>query len=391
MAKVFSLHEGELTEVQVEGFHSEEELVRLLEDHPKLIPADEIAGEALKDGPPLQFMVLKREAGVTPGSIDLLLIDNQAVPTVVEAKLRANREIRRAVLGQGLEYVADLATRNARELWEIAGKDLSDFKALWGTPEGEMDEETFLSLVEENLAQGHIRLIILADELLPETRKVIEFLNRYSNLLVFGMEVKRIPIDEEGKVIIVDLIGPSEKDRARKQRARGPSYADCLVRVKELVLERLSKAPPGEGFTPVYVTARPSRLLDLLLLHPNPQGGDHWEGDLGYTVNIREGEWRAGFKLWPTQTGGYQRIMEEVYQRLVQRRDEIDGALGELRWEESKIRRAIYDPWESWGCPREALAAELAPKIAERLIHWIRVLQPILNEIRGVGGIDGEI
>lgn len=370
------------------GFHSEEELVRLVETYPNLIPADEIAGEGAQDGPPLRFMVLKREAGVTPGSIDLLLLDNQAVPTVVEAKLRANREIRRAVLGQGLEYVADLVTKSARDLWEIAGRDLSDFVALWEGSD-EMDKEALLQQLDENLSQGLTRLIILADELPTETRKVIEFLNGHSNLLVFGMAGKQIPIDGEEKIIIVDLIGPSARDWVRKT-TRGPSYADCLLRVRELVLATLRDHSPGEGgFSPAYVTGNPSKVLDFLLLHPNPQGGDHWEGELGYTVKIREGEWRVGFKIWPTRAGGYLAISEEIYRHLLQHKDKINAELGGPEWKESRIWKEILDPWQPWGCPREALASELAPRLAERLVQWIQVIQPILSGIRGLGGSDG--
>lgn len=376
MAKVFFLREGELTEVRVEGFQSEEELVRLLGDHPELFPADEIAGDVPEEEPRLRFAILKREAGIVPGSIDLLLIDSQAIPTVVEAKLRANREIRRTVLGQGLEYVADLVTKSARDLLELAGKDFSDLEALWEEWEDKPDEKTFVQQLDENLSRGLVRLIILADELPPATRKVIEFLNSYSNLLVFGMEVKQIPIGGEKKIVIIDLVGPSEKDRARKGGARRPSYADCLLQVRELTLKNL------EGkFTPAYVTASPTRVLDFLLLHPNPQGGDRWEGALGYTVEISEGKWRVGFRLWPTQAGRYQQIIEEVYQRLLQHKSEIEGALGELNWEKSKMRRAIFDPWQPWGCPREALTSELAPRIVERLILWVEVLQPILNSV----------
>jgi len=126
VAEVFSLHKGELTKVQVEGFHSEDELVALIEKYPEIIPSKEIVGEETADDFSLHFMVLKREAGVAPGSIDLLLLDNQAIPTVIEAKLHANREIRRTVIGQGLEYVADLVTKTAQDLLEIVGTDSFD-------------------------------------------------------------------------------------------------------------------------------------------------------------------------------------------------------------------------------------------------------------------------
>lgn len=379
MAEVFSLHKGELTKVQVEGFHSEDELVALIEKYPEIIPSKEIVGEETADDFSLHFMVLKREAGVAPGSIDLLLLDNQAIPTVIEAKLHANREIRRTVIGQGLEYVADLVTKTAQDLLEIVGTDSFDLTPVRDYIDEQEDEETFMTQLNNNLSQGAIRLIILADELPQETRKVIEFLNSYSNLMVFGMEVKQIIADNERRIIIVDLVGPSEKDRAQKttnQRARKPSYTDCLVCVKEMVLSHLERK---DLFSPAYVTARPTRLLDFLLIPPNPQGGDRWAGDLGYTVSIHEGEWRVGFKLCPTKKGGYQVKTERIYNILLQHKEAIDRTLSNPMWQESSMRRGIYDPWVPWGCSREEMADVLAPRIADRLLKWIEVIQPIIR------------
>ncbi len=87
------------------GGFGEVTLQEMIVDHPELIPSDEI-----DEADPPRFLVLLSEAGVTPGSMDVLLIDHRGVPTVVETKLVDNREIRRSVLAQGIEYLAHLKT-----------------------------------------------------------------------------------------------------------------------------------------------------------------------------------------------------------------------------------------------------------------------------------------
>ncbi len=55
------------------------------------------------------FVVIGREVATPAGYIDVLCIDGEGVLTVIETKLARNSQIRREVVGQVLEYVAQVS------------------------------------------------------------------------------------------------------------------------------------------------------------------------------------------------------------------------------------------------------------------------------------------
>src|SRR3972149_2998515 len=99
-----------------EGFASEEELQRFLKEHSGLMPLEEIELEA----PPL--MCIGWEVGLASGAEDILYIDQNGLLTVVETKLRKNPEARREVVGQILEYAAQMSSWSASDVERQAEK-----------------------------------------------------------------------------------------------------------------------------------------------------------------------------------------------------------------------------------------------------------------------------
>lgn len=389
MAKVFFANQDSIQPASLEEFENEEELVDLIENHPELLPAEEILGleegeDEERDQP--AFLVLKREAGVDAGSIDLLLIDQSATLTVVEAKLRDNPEIRRKVIGQGLEYIADVSIRQAKDIWEESRnyytekqKKLADvFQEFYP----KSDETTFLEQLDKNLREGQIQLIVLADELPLETRRVIEFLNKHSNLLIFGVEIQKITVGKNSKIYIVDVIGPSEEDLEKKGGGkRKPSYKDCLVQVKDIVLRELKQADAIWEFQPASVTAQPTRELFFYVLPTRLPGATKDEGFIGYHARVREDQWEVGFTIKPNKNTSYVQIGKKLYEALQQHRDEINKKLDNPEWKEYTLRRKVSNLYNSWGCSREQLVTRLAPEISQRLLKWMQTLQPIIDPV----------
>ncbi len=82
---------GERQLVERSGFLKELELQDLIEKSPELLGA-------LGGG--LTFVPVGREVPVGSGFVDLLFLDSEGVPTLVETKLRTNPESRRQVIGQ---------------------------------------------------------------------------------------------------------------------------------------------------------------------------------------------------------------------------------------------------------------------------------------------------
>lgn len=203
---------------EIGGF-GESTLQEILCEYPEIIPGEEIN----KQNSP-QFLVIRREAGVTAGSIDLLLIDGEGIPTVIETKLIDNREIRRSVLAQGLEYIAHLKSEwnskriieEGRQFWSARG---GDFEIEFVNRLGFSITDDFLRKIDSNLNTNKIRLLIVADEIPSELTRIIEFLNDASQFDVFGIEVRLFASkDKKYKMLAPHLIGFTETTKEKKEK-----------------------------------------------------------------------------------------------------------------------------------------------------------------------------
>jgi len=206
---------------EIGGF-GEKSLQDLLIEFPELIPSEHINPEE----PPV-FAVVRSEAGVTAGSMDILLLDQYAVPTVIETKLIDNREIRRSVIAQGIEYLSFLQTEwsgdrfleEARDYWAKKEKAFEQIiQEKWGK---ELDS-LYINQLQSNIDTANLRLIIAADSIPSELRRMIEFLNSTSKFEILGLEVA-LYCDEnesENKYLIPTLVGVSEQTREIKKKSR---------------------------------------------------------------------------------------------------------------------------------------------------------------------------
>ena len=100
-----------------EAFALEDTLQELVAHHPELL-----SGEQMDPNDPRRWILVGREQGIADivggghrWALDHLLIDQDAIPTLVEAKRSASSEIRRSIIGQMMEYAAH-ATPNL-ECW----------------------------------------------------------------------------------------------------------------------------------------------------------------------------------------------------------------------------------------------------------------------------------
>lgn len=204
------------------GGFGEKSLQDLIIDFPEIIPSDYINPEES----PI-FIVVRSEAGVTAGSMDILLLDQYAVPTVIETKLIDNREIRRSVLAQGIEYLSHLQAEwsgdrfleEAKEYW---AKKEKAFEQIVQEKWGKELNSSYLSQLQSNIDIANMRLIITADSIPSELRRMIEFLNNTSRFEILGLEVVLYSDekDPENKYLIPTVLGASEQTRERKKPSR---------------------------------------------------------------------------------------------------------------------------------------------------------------------------
>jgi len=245
--RIYLLKEdSKLLAMEEAPYDSESLLQKLLADHPDLLAGDQINVEE-----PRRWLLVTREMDV-PGeqdgagrwSLDHLFLDQDAIPTLVEVKRSTDTRIRREVIGQMLDYAA-----NAVAYWpveEIKAKFESRCKEDGGDPEAELvgllgegqDASTFWQQVKTNLQAGRVRLIFIADEIPPELRRVVEFLNSQMDPAeVLAIEVKRF-VGEKLKTLVPRVLGQTETARQKKkvggsesrQRDKATFFVDLIHR-----------------------------------------------------------------------------------------------------------------------------------------------------------------
>jgi hypothetical protein len=230
---IFLLSGETLVEMREQAYDSEDLLQRWLAKYPYLLAGgDQLAGS------PRRWLLVKREAGVpdreaggSRWALDHLLIDQEAVPTLVEVKRSDDTRIRREVVGQMLDYAANgvvywPAERLRADFEARCTKEDKDAEEVFrDSLGGDLDPERFWEEVEQNLLSGRIRLVFVSDTLPPELRRVIEFLNeRMSPTEVVGVEIKQYVGQGNLTTLVPRVVGQTEQARTQKiGGSRSPS------------------------------------------------------------------------------------------------------------------------------------------------------------------------
>lgn len=180
-----------------EGFVNEDDLQALIARNHSLLCGDQITPED-----PRRWILVDREFKVSANpegayrwQMDHLFIDQDGLPTIVEAKRGDNREKRRTIVGQVLEYAAYstlFPRKDIRAMFEAnTGDPISAMNQLLGQSASKTHIDDFWIKVTENMAKGRLRLLLIADRLPDETCRVARFLNdRLRDIDVFAIEVK---------------------------------------------------------------------------------------------------------------------------------------------------------------------------------------------------------
>lgn len=219
---------GNLEPMNEEAFDFEDTLQELIADYPELL-----AGEQMDPSNPRRWILITREKGIAETvdagnrwSIDHVFIDQDAIPTLVEAKRGSNTEIRRTIVGQLLEYAAHaMITWNMSDLRSIfeqrnPGDHNTVIAQLLGMGE-EVDEDAFWDNVETNLKAKNIRLLFVADEIPDSLARIVEFLNeQMPRIEVLAVEIKQFK-GETSQTLVPRVIGQLAA-RPASRSGRGP-------------------------------------------------------------------------------------------------------------------------------------------------------------------------
>jgi hypothetical protein len=228
---IFLRHGDSFVAMREKPYAAEELLQALIAEHPEVLAGDD------EDDGDTGLILIKREAGVPDEgdaadrwSVDHLFIDQAGIPTLVEVKRRSDTRARREVVAQMLEYAA-----NATAHWKVESLRAwfeAECERIEEDPVSKLDDafaiadyDSYWETVKTNLAADRIRLVFVADEVSPELRSIVEFLNRQmTETEVLAIEVRQY-VDEAGErqTIVPRIVGQTQAAKAAKRRTGGPA------------------------------------------------------------------------------------------------------------------------------------------------------------------------
>ena len=232
---------GSLYPLHEEPFADEDELQKLLAEHPELLD-----GEQVRPENPRRWLLIKREKGIAESSdtgsrwsLDHLIVDQDAVPTLVEVKRGSNPEIRRTIVGQMLEYAANAARTwtgdELRQTFEDAAAaaklDPDEELGRLLQADGELDADGFWEKVATNLTATRLRLLFVADEIPDTLERIVMFLNaQMPNIEVLAVEIKQFR-GESTQTLVPRVLGrvssaPTHRSSGSRQRLTRETFLD---------------------------------------------------------------------------------------------------------------------------------------------------------------------
>ena len=221
MSAIWQRESDEWRPLLPSSFANEEALHDLVEEAPHLLP--------LSGDPTL--VVVGREVALGSGYADLVAVDADGRLAVIEIKLRRNAEARRAVVAQVLMYAAFLKGVNARVLErDVLGSHLArrPFASLADAAReadqaGEFDPREFASALDDCLATGAFRLVLVLDEAPAELVQLVGYLESISAGVILDLiTVSTYDVGDE-QILVPQRVDPEHAPELPIVRAAGSS------------------------------------------------------------------------------------------------------------------------------------------------------------------------
>ena len=147
-------NDGQLEAMREQKFDLEDVLQQLVADHPELL-----SGQQIDPDNPRRWILVNREQGISDiigggnrWALDHLLIDQDAIPTLVEVKRSENSEIRRAIVGHAAHARHTWSAGDIRRVFEerttSAGQDSNNVLAELLQTDEDPDADEFWQLAQ---------------------------------------------------------------------------------------------------------------------------------------------------------------------------------------------------------------------------------------------------
>jgi len=279
--------DGRLEALRMHAFDSEIRLQEMIEEHPELV----LAGLVEDDG--REIWTIGWEVSTSSGTLDLLLLDSTGRLWVVEAKLRANSEIKKQVVGQVLGYASAIALWSIEDLSRTADDYFiartSDHRTLAHRLAdylgGASDVAGFLGEVEAKIRARDITAIVVVDEIPRELQTLVEFVNSSASFELLALKVE-VTEHSGARLFLPTVVGSLASRGSRSGREWD----------EQTFFDELLRAAPD-----AISTAR--TLLDWALGHPDwrvAYGRGQRTGSLTVAAwsDDSRSDWVSLFALW---------------------------------------------------------------------------------------------
>jgi ribosomal protein L30E len=186
-------------------YKNEYELQKYINDYPSLL--DPISKINKQEYP---IFIISKEFNVKSGYIDLFAIDIEGNLYIIETKLAENPEIRRSVIGQVLEYANNLTEMNYDSICNECNKyfqkntDLNKiinnyYKEYIKNNDIEMGKMDYKKVISENIKNGKINIVIIANNISYEIQKLINYIDEITNdkINFIVLEINKYEIDNQ--------------------------------------------------------------------------------------------------------------------------------------------------------------------------------------------------
>ena len=237
MDNIYNISSDNFKTLYSKLFESEKELQNLTIKYPELL--------SLLSESESTPVLISDEVRISTGRIDNFLVDNEAIPILIEVKERSNVELKRKVVGQLLDYAStisnDLIEMNfEEEIISSCRKHSFDEIEVLNNLYQNYEKEEFWEIFSKNLKNNRFKLVVLADKFYPSTERIIQYLNQETqNTNFIGLELMKFEVNEN-TVIVPKLIGSTYF--SSKNKLSSQSLNDENVFLEQISANKVSSS-----------------------------------------------------------------------------------------------------------------------------------------------------
>lgn len=203
--------ESALDAVQSDApIHSESWLQKIIQDHPQILPVDEI-DPAFSD-----LISIGREISTPVGRIDNLLISKSGYLVVVETKLWKNSEAKREVMAQAIDYSSAIAQWSFKDLndkiREVTGKNVIELI----TTSFDLDNDEIPSedMIAKYLRLGRFLILIVGEKIRESLVDMLRFAELMPHLSTYiglvELQCYKMPDNSEDIIVVPSIVARTE-------------------------------------------------------------------------------------------------------------------------------------------------------------------------------------